>query len=175
MRRHKVDTLAVNTIAEILSEPQDWSADTLDAIVDVLNAVRQRGSEAGTWGARRDVGLEGSAVPSPMSEATPDLEAMNSEVLALRALLRKVKNSVGWWAALSYIEGTHSAASRWSPDEQALLRRAFGHYVTKTGKVLTDEDIEALADEAERGYDVSQIVARPLRIRTGLDSSAEVV
>jgi hypothetical protein len=24
--------------------------------------------------------------------------------------------------------------------------------VTKTGKVLTDEDIEALADEAERGY-----------------------
>src|SRR4051812_37208194 len=28
-------------------------------------------------------------------------------------------------------------------------------FVTKTGKVLTDEDIEALADEAERGYDVS--------------------
>lgn len=27
-------------------------------------------------------------------------------------------------------------------------------YVTKTGKVLTDEDIEALADEAEAGYDI---------------------
>ena len=27
-------------------------------------------------------------------------------------------------------------------------------YVTKTGKVLSDSDIEALADEAERGYDV---------------------
>jgi len=31
-------------------------------------------------------------------------------------------------------------------------------YVTKTGKVLTDEDIQALADEAEQGYDVSQAV-----------------
>lgn len=27
-------------------------------------------------------------------------------------------------------------------------------FVTKTGKVLTDADIEKLADEAERGYDV---------------------
>jgi hypothetical protein len=26
--------------------------------------------------------------------------------------------------------------------------------VTKTGRVLTDEDIEDLADEAERGYEV---------------------
>lgn len=98
-----------------------------------------------------------------MTEPTPDLEAMNSEVVALRALVRKVKNSVGWWAALSYVEGAHGLPSRWSADEQALLHRAFGHYVTKTGKVLTDEDIEALADEAERGYDVSQIVARPPR------------
>jgi hypothetical protein len=31
------------------------------------------------------------------------------------------------------------------------------HYHTKTGKVLTDEDIQALADEAERGYDVSHL------------------
>lgn len=30
-------------------------------------------------------------------------------------------------------------------------------YVTKTGKVLTDADVQALADEAERGYDVSKI------------------
>lgn len=29
--------------------------------------------------------------------------------------------------------------------------------VTKTGKVLTDDDIQALADEAERGYDVSHL------------------
>ena len=33
---------------------------------------------------------------------------------------------------------------------------------TKTGKVLTDADIEALADEAERGYDISQI--KPYRL-----------
>ena len=29
-------------------------------------------------------------------------------------------------------------------------------YRTKTGRILTDADIEALADEAERGYDVEQ-------------------
>lgn len=30
-----------------------------------------------------------------------------------------------------------------------------GPFVTSTGRVLTDEDFEALADEAERGYDIS--------------------
>jgi hypothetical protein len=34
---------------------------------------------------------------------------------------------------------------------------AMGKMVTKTGKVLTNDDIQALADEAERGYDVSKI------------------
>jgi len=33
-------------------------------------------------------------------------------------------------------------------------------YTTRTGKVLTDADIEALADEAERGYDVEALKAR---------------
>jgi hypothetical protein len=33
-------------------------------------------------------------------------------------------------------------------------------YKTKTGKVLTDADIEALADEAEGGYDVGLLKAR---------------
>lgn len=33
-------------------------------------------------------------------------------------------------------------------------------YRTKTGKVLTDSDIDALADEAEQGYDVEQLKAR---------------
>ena len=32
-------------------------------------------------------------------------------------------------------------------------------YVTKTGKVLTDDDIEALSAEAEQGYDVQHLVA----------------
>jgi hypothetical protein len=35
------------------------------------------------------------------------------------------------------------------------------HYHTATGKVLTDESIQALADEAERGYDVSHLKDRP--------------
>jgi hypothetical protein len=30
-------------------------------------------------------------------------------------------------------------------------------YVTDSGKVLTDEDIQALADEAEKGYDIDKL------------------
>lgn len=33
-------------------------------------------------------------------------------------------------------------------------------YRTKTGKVLTDADIEKMADEAERGYDVEDLLKR---------------
>ncbi len=33
-------------------------------------------------------------------------------------------------------------------------------YRTKTGKVLTDSEIEAMADEAERGYNVETLKAR---------------
>jgi hypothetical protein len=41
-----------------------------------------------------------------------------------------------------------------------------GHvWVTKSGKVLTDEDIQALADEAEQGYDVSHLKDKPDRRR----------
>jgi hypothetical protein len=43
---------------------------------------------------------------------------------------------------------------RSDPDEE-------GVYVTKSGRVLTDEDIKELAEEAERGYDPSQIRRRP--------------
>jgi hypothetical protein len=33
-------------------------------------------------------------------------------------------------------------------------------YRTETGKGLTDADIEAMADEAERGYDVAVLLSR---------------
>lgn len=33
-------------------------------------------------------------------------------------------------------------------------------YTTRTGKVLTDADIERMADEAERGYDVEELKSR---------------
>ncbi len=33
-------------------------------------------------------------------------------------------------------------------------------YKTRTGKVLTDADIEAMADEAERGYDVEMLLGK---------------
>lgn len=48
-------------------------------------------------------------------------------------------------------------------------------YKTKTGKVLSDADIEALADEAERGYDI-EALQRRRRGRPMLGSGpAEVV
>jgi metal-responsive CopG/Arc/MetJ family transcriptional regulator len=40
-------------------------------------------------------------------------------------------------------------------------------YRTKTGRVLTDVDIQALADEAERGYDVEHLAKGPGRPRMG--------
>lgn len=46
------------------------------------------------------------------------------EVDELRALLRKVQGAVGWWAALSFIDGVRGQKSRWSEAEQDLLRRA---------------------------------------------------
>src|SRR5881397_3399600 len=47
--------------------------------------------------------------------------------------------------------------------------RKAGSIVTKGGDVLTDQDIEALADEAEQGYDLS--LARRVHIgRPSLDS-----
>ena len=39
-----------------------------------------------------------------------------------------------------------------------MTKRVHGH--TKSGKPVTDEMVEALADEAERGYDVDEIVRR---------------
>src|SRR5713101_3391158 len=43
----------------------------------------------------------------------------------------------------------------WTPMAEKLKT-----YKTKTGKVLTDVDIEAMADEAERGYDVEALKTR---------------
>ena len=39
-----------------------------------------------------------------------------------------------------------------------MSKRTYGH--TKSGTPITDELIEELADEAERGYDVDELVAR---------------
>lgn len=46
------------------------------------------------------------------------------------------------------------AGERLGGGEEVVLR-------TKTGRVLTDEEIQALADEAERGYDPADFVPRP--------------
>ncbi|MEO7443212.1 MAG: ribbon-helix-helix domain-containing protein [Acidimicrobiales bacterium] len=48
------------------------------------------------------------------------------------------------------------------------------HGHTKSGKPITDELIEKLADEAERGYDVDRLIARRQkrgRPRLGLEPS----
>lgn len=35
--------------------------------------------------------------------------------------------------------------------------------VTRTGRVLTDDDIQRFADEAEQGYEVEKLRERPAR------------
>jgi hypothetical protein len=42
--------------------------------------------------------------------------------------------------------------------------------VTASGRVLTDEDFEALADEAERGYDVDELLRRRTCEHCGLEN-----
>lgn len=39
-----------------------------------------------------------------------------------------------------------------------MTKRTYGH--TKSGAPITDELLDRLADEAERGYDVDEIIAR---------------
>lgn len=50
--------------------------------------------------------------------------------------------------------------SKWS-FRRWLRRRQKTEFVTKSGRVLTEGDIEDLADEAERGYDVTHLKERP--------------
>ncbi|MGC2372411.1 MAG: CopG family transcriptional regulator [Solirubrobacteraceae bacterium] len=48
--------------------------------------------------------------------------------------------------------------------------RVYGH--TRAGRPITDKDVEALAAEAEAGYDVDELIARrPRRGRPALGSS----
>jgi hypothetical protein len=52
--------------------------------------------------------------------------------------------------------------------------RVYGH--TNSGQPITDKEIEALAAEAEAGYDVDELIARrPKRGRPSLGSSAASV
>lgn len=43
---------------------------------------------------------------------------------------------------------------------------------TKSGRVLTDADFEALADEAERGYDVEHLLKQREDARDALEDAA---
>jgi len=62
------------------------------------------------------------------------------------------------------VTGRHRQPSAWQRLVnwlRQLRRPADVTYRTKAGRVLTDADIAALADEAEHGYDVSRL--RPCR------------
>jgi hypothetical protein len=41
--------------------------------------------------------------------------------------------------------------------------------ITSNGRVITDDEIEAMADEAEAGYDLSQLKPRPVQADLGAD------
>jgi len=54
----------------------------------------------------------------------------------------------------------------WDKDKHSEFHRTLSdsqHFHTKSGRVLSNEDIEALAEEAERGYDVSKLKKKPPR------------
>lgn len=58
-------------------------------------------------------------------------------------------------------EGCHACGTK---EPNLVILEAPGNtYTTKSGKVLTDADIEALADEAERGYNVEKLKDKPNR------------
>ncbi len=61
-------------------------------------------------------------------------------------------------------EEERSALKLTKQDLKAMLNASAnlegGELQTKTGRVLTDADIEALADEAEQGYDVEHLKRR---------------
>lgn len=52
------------------------------------------------------------------------------------------------------VSDSHAADFPWPPPEPARLVPDDGPMVTKTGRALTDADVSALADAAERGYDL---------------------
>lgn len=68
------------------------------------------------------------------------------------------------WVPVTVLPALLQALDAWSnstPHRVTVIDAALtAPYVTKTGRVLTDADIEALADEAERGYDVSHLIKR---------------
>lgn len=59
------------------------------------------------------------------------------------------------------------------PHERLASHDEEGPYVTKTGKVLTEEDIEKLSEEAEAGYDVSQLKEHRRLRKERMDDIAE--
>ena len=91
---------------------------------------------------------------------------MASARLSKTALSRRAK-APRMAAAASYppsMKGKRATGS----SVQSLLSRLLARfrrqpvYRTKSGRILTDADIQALADEAERGYDVDHLLqSRP--------------
>lgn len=61
---------------------------------------------------------------------------------------------------MTYDDNPESPRSR-AYDEGRTVGEREGTYTTKSGRVLTNADFEALADEAEKGYDVSHLLHLP--------------
>lgn len=59
--------------------------------------------------------------------------------------------------------GLDPEALKRAADEQRAELLSLRTYRTKTGRLLTDADIEAFADEAERGYEVHNLTPRGAR------------
>lgn len=66
--------------------------------------------------------------------------------------------------------------------QRALERGELGYVIsleaplrTRTGRILTEDDIQRLAEEAELGYDVEHLLPRPPRPRTAREMGAQPI
>src|ERR1039457_6580408 len=79
--------------------------------------------------------------------------------------------SAAKWPARFFSSGTPIAAvpstSRGSESRDLNMPDSSSDYTTKKGRVLTDAELDALAAEADLGYDIDQMTRRPGRPMLG--------
>lgn len=122
--------------------------------LDPTRAARLLHAKAAELERRFLIEEESLEVPMTTLGANMLINGMIADIALIAGLLADHMDVTNATLAL-YVAHTENLIERvYQLEQQA-------HYHTKTGKVLTNEDIQALADEAERGYDVSHLKDKP--------------
>lgn len=121
-------------------------------------------------------------VRPPCAEVLKVAEVIDQMIARYRVALRSA--AIGQWEALVVIDrpagpGGHSrhanAGHLPATAAERQARTDMNHGQHKDGTPITDTDIEAMADEAERGYDVDTVLRRRRGGRPPLGSAAASV